>query len=172
MPTPPDQNANAEWITENDAHRVLARAVELDSRDALDVSLAQLRDVAREAGIGATALDRAIHELRAGELPHVGTAASARSLSTQLARFRRHAASVILFGVAMATPGDTFVPLVLYSMPLYVLYEIVIQICRAKEGRGGSPPAAMAPRGTVVDRVDAARPATDQITRRLLLRPA
>jgi hypothetical protein len=42
---------NGEWLSEDDAHRVLARAVELDSRAMTDVSLAQLREVAIEAGI-------------------------------------------------------------------------------------------------------------------------
>jgi hypothetical protein len=169
-----------EWMSENDAHRVLARAVELDARDVLDVSLAQLREVAREAGIGESALDRAIQELKSGDLPHArsvdaahpaGADSQSRPLSTRLARFRRHAASLILFGVATATPGDTFVPLMLYSIPLYALYEAVIRFYRTREGRGGRPPEPLA---TTAKRAQdrAARPAADQITRALLLRPA
>lgn len=51
-------------LSEDAAHRVLARAVELDARESDVVSLAQLREIAQEAGIAPEALERALAEAR------------------------------------------------------------------------------------------------------------
>jgi hypothetical protein len=53
-------------LPEDVAHRVLARAVELDARRDAGISVQQLRDVADEAGISQGALDAALRELAAG----------------------------------------------------------------------------------------------------------
>ena len=45
MTTPPP---DATPLTEDEAHRVLARAVELDERTADEISIAQLRRIAEE----------------------------------------------------------------------------------------------------------------------------
>ena len=51
-------------VSEDAAHRVLARAVELDARLANQLSVAQLREVAREAGIAPAAFDAALSEFQ------------------------------------------------------------------------------------------------------------
>jgi hypothetical protein len=165
----PDRNlpTSAAWLSEEDAHRVLARAVELDARQLSDVSLTQLQEVASEAGIGSAALEQALRELAAGKLERSLT----RPLSERLAHFRRHAASLILIAVAAATPGDLFVPMVVFSLPLIGLYELGIRVARAAERRG--PPRA--PKATNTQRsereMERAKP-SDHITRSLMLRPA
>jgi hypothetical protein len=49
-------------VPEELAHRILARAVEIESREGPSVPLARLREVAREAGIAPEALARAVQE--------------------------------------------------------------------------------------------------------------
>ena len=61
-PEPPRTAERA--LSEDTAHRLLARAVELDARRMSQVSVAQLRDVAREAGIAPEAFDEALAEFR------------------------------------------------------------------------------------------------------------
>ena len=60
MPHSPD------FLSEDAAHRLLARAVELDAHRAGTLSIEQLRDVARDAGISPRAFDDALAEARAG----------------------------------------------------------------------------------------------------------
>jgi hypothetical protein len=61
-------HADALELSEDAAHRLLARAVELDAARGPTLTVAQLREVAREAGISAAAFDAAVREL--GEGPH------------------------------------------------------------------------------------------------------
>jgi hypothetical protein len=130
-------------ISEDEAHRVLARAVELDARAMSDVSVEQLRAVAAEAGIAPEALDRALHELRAGRLSGVHRATSRRRvLARQLRHFRRHAALAIAIAVAAATPGDIFLLNALYALPLYALYELIIRLVDPRR-RGGPSSLAL-----------------------------
>lgn len=49
-------------LSEDAAHRLLARAVELDEHRASHVRVAQLRDIALEAGISPRAFDEALAE--------------------------------------------------------------------------------------------------------------
>ena len=51
-------------LSEDAAHRLLARAVELDAHRVSQVSIAQLREIAREAGIAPDAFEDALAELR------------------------------------------------------------------------------------------------------------
>ena len=51
-------------LPEETAHRVLARAVELDAAQASDIPVARLREIAREAGIADRALEQALLELQ------------------------------------------------------------------------------------------------------------
>ena len=60
----PDAPEGPQFLSEETAHRVLARAVELDARQASDVPLLKLREIAKEAGISERALDEAFRELR------------------------------------------------------------------------------------------------------------
>lgn len=50
-------------VPEEMAHRILARAAEIESREGASVPLARLREVAHEAGIAPEALERAVREL-------------------------------------------------------------------------------------------------------------
>ena len=60
MPNLPD------FLSEDAAHRLLARAVELDTHRAGSLSVEQLRDVARDAGISPGAFEDALMESRVG----------------------------------------------------------------------------------------------------------
>ena len=60
----PEQPDGSTLLPEETAHRILARAVELDAAQASDISLARLREVAREAGIGGRAFEQAFREFQ------------------------------------------------------------------------------------------------------------
>jgi hypothetical protein len=60
----PDHDSS-ERIPDDIAHRLLARAVELDETQRAALTLGELREVAREAGVSTDAFDRALDELRA-----------------------------------------------------------------------------------------------------------
>ena len=60
----PDQPDDSTLLPEETAHRILARAVELDVAQASDIPLARLREIAREAGIGRRAFEQAFRELQ------------------------------------------------------------------------------------------------------------
>jgi hypothetical protein len=63
MTKDPGSPDDAAPLSEETAHRVLARAVELDVRHASEVPLARLREIAREAGIGDRAFELALREI-------------------------------------------------------------------------------------------------------------
>ena len=52
-------------LSEDAAHRLIARAIELDARRGEEVSIAQLREVAQEAGISSQAFEEALLEVSA-----------------------------------------------------------------------------------------------------------
>ncbi len=58
-----DAHNDETLLSEQVAHDVLARAAVLDAHDAASVSVARLREIAREAGIVESAFDRAIAEV-------------------------------------------------------------------------------------------------------------
>ena len=60
-----------ERLTDEAARRLLVRASELDAARPAQMSVAELRDVAREAGIRASAFEEALAELRDGAKPDV-----------------------------------------------------------------------------------------------------
>ncbi|MEP7002361.1 MAG: hypothetical protein ABI969_17865 [bacterium] len=180
MTTDPGQPPNGEWLSEDDAHRVLARAVELDSRDTTDVSLNQLRDVAIEAGIAPEALERALHELRTGRLTREGALdanASVASTATRshfrgLSQYRRHAVVLIAVASVMWTPGDVFVLDLLFALPLYGLYELLVRIARPRDDTRGRPQAPRGANDVVAQSAASPTRGPDRISRTLLLRPA
>ncbi|MEO8623562.1 MAG: hypothetical protein ABI625_20965 [bacterium] len=180
MTTDPARPPNNEWLSEDDAHRVLARAVELDSRATTDVSLTQLREVAIEAGIAPNALEQALTELRTSRLPREGTldasashaSTASRSLSHSLIRYRRHAAVLIAIGIAALTPGDVFLLDVLGALPIYALYELCVRIARAREGTRGRPQGPRGANDVVAESAPRPIDVPDRISRALLLRPA
>ena len=103
-----DQSRDNERLPEETARRLLARASELEASRVAELSVAELRDVAGQAGIGPGAFDQALAELRAREV-----AASAAPQLTRLQRMTRFwpaAASLaallaLLFIRAIFPPG-------------------------------------------------------------------
>jgi hypothetical protein len=59
-------------LPEETAHRILARAVELDAAHTSDIPLATLREIAREAGIGARAFESAVREFQSASSSRTG----------------------------------------------------------------------------------------------------
>ena len=60
-----DQASNAERLPESEANRLLTRASEIEAARGTDLSVDELREVARQAGIAPSAFDEALSELRA-----------------------------------------------------------------------------------------------------------
>jgi hypothetical protein len=60
---------DSERLPADAAHRLLARASELEAASTNEITLAELREAAREAGIPATAFEEALTELRLGLQP-------------------------------------------------------------------------------------------------------
>ncbi len=61
MPTPTPGSEST--VPEDVAHRILARAAEIEAREDSSVSLTRLREIAGEAGIAPAALERAVEEV-------------------------------------------------------------------------------------------------------------
>ena len=59
-----EPHSDAQRLPEDAAHRLLARAVEIDNPRSSEITIAQLRDAAAEAGISNVAFDEALAELR------------------------------------------------------------------------------------------------------------
>ena len=127
-----DLMEESDWLSENDAHRVLARAVELDARSNTNVPVSQLREIAGEAGIDRSAFETALGELRSGKLPALSQPAmpQSQSLTMFLSRHRRHAVVIALVTASFTTPGDMLVPTSLLALKLYGLYEFGILVSR------------------------------------------
>ena len=107
-------------ISEDEAHRLLARAAELDAQDRVTVSLRQLQQAAEDAGIARHAFVQALAELRAGELRPVTIG---QRVSAKLARFRRAACVASFVAAVVVTPGDSVVLSALGGLGLYAVYE-------------------------------------------------
>jgi hypothetical protein len=82
-------NTDATRLPEDAAHRLLARAVELDASRSSEVTIAQLRDAACEAGISITAFDAALDELRLAQDGDRQALASARSANKSIGAWIR-----------------------------------------------------------------------------------
>ena len=76
----PSSDAKQMRLSEDSAHRLLARAIELDQSRGSETTLVELRDVALEAGISAQAFDAAFHEFRALALTARGSEAVSASV--------------------------------------------------------------------------------------------
>jgi hypothetical protein len=100
-----DQPDGATLLPEETAHRILARAVELDAAHASDVPLVRLREIAREAGIGGRAFELALQEFQSSavasdtEEPRTG---GRHSVWSRVEPFVRNAGA---FAAAMAIIG-------------------------------------------------------------------
>jgi len=99
-------------VTEDAAHRVLARAVELDARLATQVSIAQLREIAQEAGIAPTAFEEALNEYRveqdrseAGSKPGFFRSFWGRNKRSMWRGLTSHLAAFAIFIALISTAG-------------------------------------------------------------------
>ena len=63
-----DHTRDAERLSHEAARRLLERATELEAARGAQVSVAELREAAREAGITADAFEQALTEFRAADL--------------------------------------------------------------------------------------------------------
>jgi hypothetical protein len=79
-----DLPRDAERLPEESARRLLARASELEAARVAELSVAELREAAREAGIAPGAFEQALAELRAHD-----PAAAAAPAPTRLRRVAR-----------------------------------------------------------------------------------
>jgi hypothetical protein len=129
-------DADAAWISEEDARKLLARAAELDAHGPVSIRLAQLRASASEAGISHEAFSRALVDLRAGNLEPrtVG-----RAVASRLARYRRPAFALAYLAAAFITPGDFILPTVILTLALFGAYEGFLLLARWF-GRQPGPP--------------------------------
>ncbi|MDQ2667663.1 MAG: hypothetical protein M3Z05_16840 [Gemmatimonadota bacterium] len=172
-----------ERLSEEDAHRVLARAVELDARESSALSVLQLREIAVEAGISLSALEQALAEQKqhtaaaslsqAKVVEDAVESSQAPTLSLRLVRYRWYAAGVSYVIAAMITPGDVLVQTVLWAAPFIGAYELAIALLRRSEHREDkprtAPPRSAMPAGEPADH---ARPSRNDVLRSLRLRPA
>ena len=122
------------WLAEDEAHRLLARAVELDTKHGAAVSVVDLQHAADEAGIGRAAFDQALDELRSGALEPVTIG---QRVSAKFAEYRGPGALVAFVSAAGITPGDALGLTLLLGFGLYGAYEGVIALARLL---GTTPP--------------------------------
>ena len=77
--TEQDNGQHSERLPASDADRLLVRASEIEAARGTELTVAELREVAREAGIAPSAFDEALAELRnrdvGGPAPNVAVAA-------------------------------------------------------------------------------------------------
>src|SRR5688572_21211820 len=115
-----DSTVRGNDVTEHEAHRLLARAAEIDALHGTSTSLDELQAVAAEVGISPRAFDQAVREFRAGELgpPTIGAMVGRR-----MAKSRELALFAILLGVGFMTPGDAAAGTMIGGFGLYAVYE-------------------------------------------------
>lgn len=82
-----DQPRDAERLPEEAARRLLARASELEAARNAELSVADLREAAREAGIAPGAFEQALAELRGRDAAALTAAGPVQSRARRLARF-------------------------------------------------------------------------------------
>lgn len=170
MSLDPSESPTHARISEENAHRLLARAAELDAHIGTELSIDQLREIAREAGIAESAFDEALRELDARSRgPSPKPATHALGLMERLARHRILVAATILLGVACATPGDLVFTTLVISAPVYAAYEL--WMARRNRSANSRPGSAGHDSSDSDLRTPSGKPA-DRTTRHLLLRPA
>jgi hypothetical protein len=111
-------------LPEDEAHRVLARAVELDARFASEVPITRLREIAFEAGISPDAFEAALNE--ATQLQQRLTDERKASLVARLARFLRHPGS----GIAEEGAGASVVANVVSIAAFWGIFVLLHGILR------------------------------------------
>ena len=91
-----DQARDAERLPEEAARRVLARASELEAARGAELSVAELREAAREAGIASGAFEQALAEVRARDPATRGPA------PTRLRRLARFWPAALILAVLLS----------------------------------------------------------------------
>ncbi len=81
-----DPARDAERVSEEVARRLLARASELEAARGTELSVAELREVAREAGITSVAFEQALAEFRHGADAHTSPALARPTRLQRMAR--------------------------------------------------------------------------------------
>lgn len=142
----PDDTSDARRLPEDIAHRLLARAVELDASRAAEVTLAQLREAAHDAGISAAAFDAALAELqhKGAEKHRVPGISPVGGLSARLRRW---------LGIAEPATGvgairESLLRNVLALAAFWGILTFLVAICRVADVewlvRKAIDPAALA----------------------------
>ena len=102
-----DSSRDAERLPEEAARQLLKRASELEAKQGTEMSVADLRVAAREAGITSGAFEQALAELRAGHSA-IPAAAALPARRGVLARF--WPATLILSGMLLVLLIRAFFP--------------------------------------------------------------
>jgi hypothetical protein len=97
--------SDTQKLSESDAQRLLARAAEIERAQGTQLSLAELRAVALEAGIAPNAFEEAVGELG---MPAVEVVAEPPRTLLDTARKYSVVAAIVLFGVIVI--GAVFIP--------------------------------------------------------------
>lgn len=92
-----DQARDAERLPEEAARRLLARASELEAARGAELSVAELREAAGEAGISPAAFEQALAERLAQDL-----AAGTRVVPTRLQRMARFGPAALILAVLLS----------------------------------------------------------------------
>lgn len=114
-------------ISEVEAHRLLARAAELDARLGASVDAAQIRSAALEAGISEEAVAQASAELEAGRL---GSPSKGAALTAMFAVGGRVLAAAALVIWALADAGRPVAQLLALTVAVYGAYDILSRSAR------------------------------------------
>ena len=109
-----------DWLSEEEAHRLLARAVELDAQHRAAVSIADLERAAVEAGVEPKAFLQALAELRSGALEPLTIG---QRFASRLVRYRGPAALAAFVSAAGITPGDAVTVTAFLGFGLYGAFE-------------------------------------------------
>ena len=122
-------------LSEDAAHRLLARAVELDAQRGSRVSVAQLREIAREAGIAPEAFDDALAEFRSTEL---GDAPRNHGPVRALRRWWRH---VDASGSEMGRPRSMWKDVTINALAFAIFWVVLSAFSRTSALLGLDWPA-------------------------------
>jgi hypothetical protein len=106
MPNKTPNEPEGAALTDAVAERLLQRASELDVAERSSAKLAQLRDAAVEAGISATAFDKALAEMRVEAAP----VATVRRSALTLPRIAAVAGIIVALLLAALTVGRMVAP--------------------------------------------------------------
>jgi len=99
-------------LTDEDAQKVLARALELQTQGAGALSMAQIREIASELSIPPSAVDQALSEYQAAATAE-GSARAAGAVEPT-SRSRNRSARMVLLSLAVV--GGAFVLLMILTM--------------------------------------------------------